>query len=310
VQANVGSLEKRAATEDGGVKRARSIAAYERGSRVAAAEGAELLLWPETAITDGVPLGDAQQTNYFLRGRGYGFLNELGEQRAFLVGLYELVTGRRSVASGRWLENRYNVAALRQPGGAHAEWSRYRKVYLIPFGETMPFGLFEDRLPQNFKMEAGDEPQPLLTWKGLTFAPFLCYEGILADYVREYVGGTRPDILVSMANDSWFGDTWEPHQHLNFTRFRAVEHRAPIVRATNTGISAFIGATGDLEARIGVGEEAVLVRDVPLVARGRTLYVRFGHHLPLLAWLIALAGFVLALMRPPPVLRPPSPRDE
>jgi apolipoprotein N-acyltransferase len=302
VQANVGSLDKRDATENGGSKRARSIAAYERGSREAAREGAELVVWPETAITDGVPLDDALQTNNFLRGRGYEFLSELGEQRAFLVGLYELVTGRRSTASGRWLDNRYNVAALRQPGGAYAAWSRYRKVYLIPFGEMMPFGLFEDRLPQNFKMEAGAEPQPLLSFKGLTFAPFLCYEGILADYVRAYVGETRPDVLVSMANDSWFGDTWEPHQHLNFTRFRAVEHRAPLVRATNTGISAFVGASGDVEARIGVGGESVLVREVPLVDRGRTVYARFGHHLPLLCWLLALGGFFAYMMRPPPLV--------
>jgi apolipoprotein N-acyltransferase len=130
----------------------------------------------------------------------------------------------------------------------------------------------------------------------VTFAPFICYEGILADHVREYVDGKRPDVLVSLTNDSWFGDTWEPRQHLNFTRFRCVEHRAPMVRATNTGISAFVSITGDVDSTLGVGEAGALVRDVPLIHRGPTVYVRFGYRLPWLLWAIALLGWVVAFL--------------
>lgn len=302
VQPDVGSTMKRDATRNGGLKRLESAAAYQRGTERAAAEEAELIVWPETAITDAIPLQDALQTNQFLRGIGYGFVNDIGRDRAFLLGMYEQVTGRRSLVSGKRLQNRYNVAALRQPGDVNAPWSTYRKVHLIPFGETMPFDLYEDRLPQNFKMVAGSLPQPLLEYHEYTFAPFLCYEGILADYVREEVAGERPDVLVSLTNDSWFGDTWEPHQHLNFTRFRSVEHRAPMVRATNTGISAFVSATGDVEAELGVGVEGILVREVPIVDRGPTIYTRFGYRLPVLLWIVALAGWFLALMRPPPVV--------
>ena len=149
----------------------------------------------------------------------------------------------------------------------------------------------------------GSEHSTLLTYKGLTFAPFLCYEGILPDHVREVCAGKRPDVLISLTNDSWFGDSWEPYQHLNFTRFRAVEHRSPLVRATNTGISAFVSITGDVASddRLGLFQEGVLVKDVPILKRGPTIYVRFGHWFPTLAGIIVLLGLFSALMRPPPL---------
>jgi len=302
VQADVGAGFKREAAQNGGRARSDSIAAYRRGTEEAAREDVDLIVWPESAITDAVPLDDALQTNQYLRGIGYGFLGQVGRDHALLVGLYEKVTGRKSYESDKPLESRYNVAALRQPGDELAPWTKYRKVYLIPFGEKMPLGLSDDYLPQSFTMLAGSLPQPLLETRGVTFAPFLCYEGILADHVRVYVAGKRPDVLMSLTNDSWFGDTWEPHQHLNFTRFRAVEHRAPMVRSTNTGISAFVSATGDVEASLGVGVEGVLVREVPLVKREPTVYVRYGYRFPWLMWIVALGGLIVALLRPPPVI--------
>ena len=187
----------------------------------------------------------------------------------------------------------------------------YRKVYLIPFGEYLPLPLDPKKyLPQQFVMRGGEmegearKHSSMLEYKGLKLAPFLCYEGILPDHVIDVCGGERPDVLVSLTNDSWFGDTWEPYQHLNFTRFRAVEHRAPLVRATNTGISAFVSITGDVadEDRLGLFEEGVLVKDIPLLERGPTVYVRFGHWFPTVALVISLLAFFSALMRPPPLI--------
>jgi apolipoprotein N-acyltransferase len=301
VQANVGSHAKRDATTGRAESRLRSVAAYERGTRKAVAEGAELVVWPETAITAAVPLRDALQTNSFLARSdvGFGFLNELGRDRGFLVGVYEAVQDRVTHGTQR-NESRYNDAALRQAGDRNATWTKYRKVFLIPFGEAMPFGLMKERLPQGFEMLAGKMPQEPLEFRGVRIVPFLCYEGILPEHVRALAGGRRPHLLASLTNDSWFGDTWEPWQHLNFTRFRAVEHRAPMVRATNTGVSAFVNAAGDVESLLGVGEEGVLTSDVPLAHRGETLYARFGFRFPWLAGLLALFAWLGALLRPPP----------
>lgn len=304
VQPNIGGSHKREAENQQLDARRDTVRAYSEGSRRAAAAGAELIVWPETAVTDsiGYRANHPGQTNGLLQSRGYAVLEDLGVDHDFLIGAYEKKETRADLKSeGPPPDERWNVAALRGRGAHGATWSTFRKVYLIPFGEAMPLGLPDSFLPQRFRMLPGEAPQALLELGKHRLLPFLCYEGILADYVRESAGGTRPALLVSLANDSWFGDTWEPWQHLNFTRFRAVEHRAPLVRATNTGVSAFVSASGEVEARLAVGVDDVLVRDVPMLAGGTTIYVRYGHHLP---WALALWAFlawltVLFTPRPP-----------
>ena len=92
---------------------------------------------------------------------------------------------------------------------------------------------------------------------------------------------------------SWYGNGWEPHQHLNFSRFRAIEHRAPMIRATNTGISAFVSATGEVLASLPYDTAGELVRDVPIVDRGRTLYSRWAGWSRVALFSVALVVLVL-----------------
>jgi apolipoprotein N-acyltransferase len=317
VQADIGSLEKRRAERESAEEAKRSREAYERLTRRAAAEGADLIVWPETALmappkrtftlfdptTGRFRSPGAIRTE--LASIGFGWLEEVGKDRTLLLGCYEDERLAKS-ASGERRVVRFNAAMLREPGGE--EWSLYRKVKLIPFGETMPLsGVFpglSDKLPQNFRMEAGERGQPPLRWKAkdLTIAPFVCYEAILPEFVAERAGREAVDLLVNLTNDSWYGDTWEPHQHLNFSRFRAVEHRRPMVRATNTGISAFVDPAGEVVARLDYDREGVLVHDVPLVARGRTLFARAGGGVRWAAWIAALVALVWAFVRRGPTL--------
>lgn len=309
VQPAIGSLAKRAAEQGQGRAVRSSAEGYTQGSRNAARQGAELIVWPETAITDSVGYTSEAPpvvANH-LRRAGFEVLEELGLDHDFLVGAYERKPASVGIThEGPLPDERWNAAVLRRRGGRDAAWSSFRKVYLIPFGEFMPLGLPRSMLPQRFTMVPGEPPQALLELGKKRLLPFLCYEGILDGYVREAAGDERPDLLVSMANDSWFGDSWEPWQHLNFTRFRAVEHGVPLVRATNTGVSAFVSASGEVEATLGVGVDDVLVRDVPLVPGGRTLYVRLGHHLPW-AFLLGFGAYVLWLRRRPASPASPSP---
>ena len=296
VQPNVGARDKRMAERERSAQMLLSIDRLRTLSEKAAAEKAELVVWPETAVTYPIrymlPKFDPANTSNSLARAQYRFLETLGRDRAFLIGSYEYIPppeGHRM--ERRKVDWRHNVAALRHPGGRLAMWDVYRKVYLIPFGETMPLGLPQDRLPQSFVMKPGSTDQKALAYEGRRIVPFLCYEGILPDHVRAVAGKERTDILVSLTNDSWFGDTWEPHQHLNFTRFRAVEHRAPLVRATNTGISAFVDAAGQIVKGLGLYNHDALVHDVPLVERPRTVYVSLGYLFPWLMAFVALFGF-------------------
>jgi apolipoprotein N-acyltransferase len=302
VQANVGSRTKRLAERERREEARTSRRLYEEGTREAAARGAALVLWPETAL-DSVRLWDPVRgrarpeadVSRSLRDAGYGFLEEVGRDRALLLGGYadEPVPGAPRRADGREEMRRYNAAMLRPPGGG--DWSIYRKVKLIPFGERMPIPGLEGLLPQHVPMAAGTLPQPPLVWRreggDLEVVAFVCYEDVLPGFVATLAQGGRPDLLVNLTNDSWFGDTWEPHQHLNFARFRAVEHRLPLVRSTNTGVSAVVDATGEVVERLGVNVRGTLVRDVPLVRRPRTLWAVVGPHA---VWVLVALG-VLAV---------------
>jgi apolipoprotein N-acyltransferase len=317
VQAGVGSHAKRDAERRREGESRRSREAYEAGTRRAAAAGAELIVWPETALVEGARVWDAARGRPFpaadvdlhLRRLGYGFLPEVGRDRALLLGGYADEDAGAPGPDGK-RTRRFNVAMLREAGGA--DWSIYRKVKLMPFGETMPGSSvvpsLADLLPQSFRMAAGSPDQPPIAWKArdLRICAFVCYESILPGLVARLAGDRRPDLLVNLTNDSWYGDTWEPHQHLNFARFRAVEHRAPMLRATNTGISAIVSATGEVTHRLPYDVAGEIVADVPLVAWPRTLYATIAPALPWGLWLAALAALAATVRRPRGRTAPPS----
>lgn len=307
VQANVGSKAKREAERDREAEAHRGRVAYRKGSEEAVRLGAEMIVWPETAIVSGVRLWDATAGRWYppdvvsreLAVLQYGWLETVGKGRALLLGGYEDEEGPVDPATGRRELVRYNVAMLRQEGGepgTAASYDLFRKVRLMPFGETMPlsdwFPGLKRMLPQARPMVAGDGSQPPMVWRrpdgDVRIVSFICYEAILPHLVADLAGGdVHPDLLVNLTNDSWYGNTWEPHQHLNFSRFRAVEHRAPMVRSTNTGISAFVDPTGEVVSRLAYDTEGVLVHSVPLVPRGRTPWEVLSG---VLRWFLFAAG--------------------
>ena len=129
-------------------------------------------------------------------------------------------------------------------------------------------------------------------------APFgvvICYEGIFPELVREFVkDGAR--FMVNMTNDAWFGRTSGPAQHLAMYPFRAVEHRLAVVRAANTGISAFITPTGRIARSLPLFERGTLVDDIALRTT-TTLYTRFGDWLAWLSLAVTAAGLALGPRR-------------
>ena len=126
---------------------------------------------------------------------------------------------------------------------------------------------------------------------GPAFAPMICYEAIFprASYPR----GQRPDWLVMVTNDAWFGDTSGPRQHLDMARLRSIEAGLPMARSANTGVSALIDGKGRILARIKLYQAGRIDAPLPPPLR-RTLYDRVGDW-PF--WLLAL-GFLAPLGRP------------
>lgn len=179
----------------------------------------------------------------------------------------------------------YNRAYLMTPG--HREMKTYDKVHLVPFGEYVPLRQllpFLGRLVQ----AAGDfmpgETATPLTADNLSLGVLICFEAIFPKLARNLVN-QGADVLINLTNDAWFGMSSAPYQHLSMAVFRSVETRRPMIRAANTGFSAYINTRGRIQAISPLFTEAVLHHAVALSPRGYTVYSRVGD-----LFALALAG--------------------
>ena len=126
---------------------------------------------------------------------------------------------------------------------------------------------------------------------GTRFATLICYEGIFPELSRECVR-QGAEVLVIITNDSWYGRTAAPTQHLQMAAFRAIETRKPILRCANSGYSVIIDPLGQQGQKIGLFEEGMFITEVTgnkyrsiysytgewinIVLIGVTLLVAFG----------------------------------
>ena len=239
-----------------------------------------LIIWPETAFA--------------------GLLDREGDrlhQTAWETLPFDgwLITGVPRFDSQRRL---YNSAALiRAEGQVEALYDKQR---LVPFGEYVPFRRlfpFADALvgPIDFSPGLENRFVPVPGYGNLQL--LICYETLFPGVGRGLDGsdGPRPDILVNLTNDAWFGHTPGPWQHLAQARMRAVEEGLAMIRVANTGISAGYDPLGRELARIGLGQSgfADLVVPPPLSATG---YARW-REMPLAILILANLLLVIRLDR-------------
>ena len=167
----------------------------------------------------------------------------------------------------------------------------YDKWHLVPFGEYQPSWMpLPIQVVPGGGFGFGDGPATLHVPGLPAIGPFICYEAIFpGQVVRE---SDRPDWMVNITNDAWFGNSSGPRQHLAAVRARAVEEGLPVMRAANTGITAGFDAHGRELGRLPMGQSGVLVLDLP----GKlppTLFARVGLVIPFgLACVAVLCGFV------------------
>lgn len=232
----------------------------------------DIIVWPEVAIPaalDQVP-DYLQQLESYLEPR----------KQTLLLGILERDPDAEAI---------YNSVLIL--GGP--ERRTYRKRHLVPFGEMFPVPDFVREwmrmmsLPYS-DMTAGDATQPLLlTANGHKLAVAICYEDA---YGAEQLFALREaSILINVSNDAWFGDTIAPHQHLEIARMRALEAGRYVVRATNNGVSAFIGPDGGLLETGPQFQFASMSRTVTPLS-GLTPYARTGNW-PLVIIVLSTVGW-------------------
>jgi apolipoprotein N-acyltransferase len=270
VQANIGTEQKRRAPAE--VRHA-----HLELSRALLREGRpDLLIWPETALPGFIP-ADSRELS--------GIVGELGTP---------LLTGAVAHRDRGGRAELYNSAFLLD---AHAQvLGRSDKLRLVPFAERLPFG---ERFPALYELVPGagaftPGARPVaLQLNGRRIAVLVCYEDILHDLVREVTRATRAELLVNVTNDAWFGDSAAPHIHLALSTLRAIEQRRFLVRATNSGVSAVVDATGRVQQTLPMFEPATLRARVPLLSI-TTLYARIGD----VGGYLAVAASLWLSMRP------------
>jgi apolipoprotein N-acyltransferase len=236
--------------------------------------GAQLIVWPESAYP-------------YAYGREQ--LSDWADERTVSRGLHtHMIVG--ALTLGRDSPYPFNSALLIRPGGAIG--GRFDKVYLLLFGEYIPFyediKWFKQIFPEASNLARGKEVTTFDV-NGFKVAPMICYEDIIPSFGRR-LAAMNPQLLVNITNDAWFGRTSEPHEHLALAVFRTVEHRLDLVRAVNTGVSAFVDATGKVvEKGPSVDPEEVLdpprtelLQEVAMMPRPTGLYGKIGD---LFGWL-------------------------
>ena len=254
------------------------LALLQEMTRVLEQQGADVVLWPETAYpfpwARDRTTDDDQPFTMLARG-AHGPL------------LAGAVTRRSAL-------ERWNSAVGMERGGRVTE--TYDKVELLAFGEFVPLWHVLPPLQASFRspgLTAGEVVQTV----GLghvEYGVLICYEDILPGMARR-VARLDPDILVNLTNDAWFGDTAEPWQHDALARMRAIETRRDLVRAVNTGVSAHVLATGEqvmhtetFERRAFIAEARAMHATTPFTVLGDWVTP---------ACLGALLGAVFALRR-------------
>lgn len=168
---------------------------------------------------------------------------------------------------------------------------RYNKHHLVPFGEFIPLGFhwFVDMM----KMPLGDFrrgglEQPPMPVRGIRVAPNICYEDLFGEEIAQTLRhqAAPANVMANLTNLAWFGDTIALDQHLQISRMRALEMRRPMLRATNTGMTAVVAPDGKVQARLPTFTIDTLTASVQGMD-GLTPYIRWGN-VPVLAWFAAV----------------------
>lgn len=276
------------------------IEKYKNLSEFAASNQPQLIIWPEAAwpgVFNRDPEGE--QIKKMIRDLEIPFLIGSPYEEYF---------------EGNFFSRIYNSTFLIDQKGEILE--RYDKIRLVPFGEFVPaasfFALFglekyayslgvgDFSAGKKFTVfESRDPSQSLAAQDDIfRFSSLICFEDTFPSLARQFVK-RGAQFLVVVTNDAWFGESAAPYQHLQASIFRAIENGVPVIRAANTGVSAFISDTGIVLDRVkdSKGHDTWIAGGLTypvLIKNSTTFYQKAGYFFPLFCLLLGFGLFVLS----------------
>lgn len=237
----------------------------------------DVVIWPETAV------------NFLLEHSGtapHDITAQIGAP---------LLLGIQRVEGNRYFNS---LAEFRSDGTIG---QTYDKFHLVPFGEYTPWGDAMSRIGISALAarygngySSGSGPR-ILSGLGDGLPPvqvLICYEAVFSRHVLTQ-GAERPDWLLQVTNDAWFGTQSGPWQHLAQARLRAIESGLPLIRAANTGVSAVIDARGTIRAELGLNVEGRIDTALP-ASLAATPWSKLGDWPAVLLAALALLGAIAA----------------
>ncbi|WXL25050.1 apolipoprotein N-acyltransferase [Ectopseudomonas mendocina] len=222
------------------------------------AKPTDLIIWPETAVP-------------VMKDRATDFLQMLDD---FAKGRdAALITGVPIRKNNEHGELRYynGITVVGQGRGD------YLKQKLVPFGEYVPLQEMLRGLIAFFDLPMSDfargpANQQHLQAKGQDVAALICYEVVYPEFAAEQAA--RSDLLLTISNDTWFGRSLGPLQHLQMAQMRALEAGRWMIRATNNGVTALIDPQGKITESVPQFEQAILYGEVQPM-QGLTPYLQW-----------------------------------
>ncbi|MDY6973006.1 MAG: apolipoprotein N-acyltransferase [Thermodesulfobacteriota bacterium] len=254
-----------------------TLAIYKRLTRSTYGFEPELIVWPETSVPFFF------QNDPKFSPEVFSLVKESGATLIFGSPAYRQLAG---------MTRYYNRAYMIAPDGQPPQY--YDKVHLVPFGEYVPlkkYLSFVNRLvPAAGDFEPGDKIVTL-DRDVLRMGVLVCFEAIFPELARTHkmLGA---NLLVNITNDAWFGRTSAPYQHLSMAVFRAVENRTPLIRAANTGFSAFILPQGEIAFSSALFSQQTLNACIDISSAPPTFYARTGDLFPCALLLISFIKII------------------
>ena len=239
---------------------------------------ADLIVWPESAI----PALEPAVQDYLNTVNRSAILNN----SAIITGVINYNFESKEYFNALLVLGKKNTED--EQGYYYNHNNRYYKSHLLPIGEFVPFQDLLRPIAPFFNLPmssftAGNYVQPNLIANNLHILPLNCFEiAFPAQLAANYTDNT--DMILTVSNDAWFGDSHGPHQHFEIARMRALEFGRPLVRATNNGVTGMINHLGEVTEIAPQFEEVVLRGTVEFVT-GDTPYSQWPN---LILWLMIL----------------------
>ncbi|MDC1009528.1 apolipoprotein N-acyltransferase [Gammaproteobacteria bacterium] len=228
----------------------------------------DLLIWPESPLP---------------------YLNSSQDMNKLLARTNNLPV----ILSGGW---EYSNGDLQNVMSVLGEKQIYAKQHLVIFGEYIPFegilrGLIEFFDMPMSTIKAGNTNQELFTINGKQVLGLICFDiAFPLSYINQ---SKKADFIVNISNDTWFGSSYGPYQHLQIVRARALEFNKWIARGTSDGISTIVDNKGTIVSKIDKGKQGVLQGKI-YFTNAESYFLKYGFLIiPILSLILSLLAFVL-----------------